>query len=399
MVAQKHILFIVENSTVPMDKRVWREAVTLKKKGYQISVICPQKGAFIKKCEVITGINIFRHPMPHEANDKYGFIFEYLNALFWEFLLSIKIYFIKPFHYIHAANPPDNIFLVSLIFKLLGVKFIFDHHDIVPETYLAKFERKDLFYNIQNLLEKLTFKTADIVISTNQSYKNVAINRGGKKKEHVFVVRNGPDLSTIDFMPPNSELRKGFDYLIAYVGVIGKQEGIENLLNIANYIIKDRNIKNIKFIIVGTGPHWDYLVNLSKNMKLEKYVQFTGYIPYREFYEILATADICVNPEYKNDFTDKSTMLKIMDYMVFRKPIVQFNTTEGRVTAGEASMYIKGNNELDFAETIIELLKDKSKRIKMGEVGWKRIFDKLSWDKQHPNLIAAYDYLENSYSH
>lgn len=395
MVGDKHILFIVENSTAPLDHRVWREAVTLKDKGYHISVIGPQKGNYTKKYEIIKGIEIFRHPMPYEANGRYGFVFEYLNALFWELFLSIKIYLNRPFHYIHAANPPDNIFLISLIFKVFGVKYIFDHHDICPETYLAKFDRKDFFYYMQTYLEKFTFRTADIVISTNESYKKIAITRGKKKKEQVFIVRNGPDLSTVDFVPPNEELKNGFDYLIAYVGVIGKQEGIENLLNIANYIIFDKKIENIKFIIVGTGPHWHHLVTLSKYMGLENYVQFTGYIPYRQFYEILATADICVNPEFNNDFTDKSTMVKIMDYMVFRKPIVQFDTTEGRVTAGEASLYVNGNNELDFAETLIELLADKRKRHKMGEAGWIRICETLNWKKQRRHLISAYNYLEN----
>lgn len=397
MVSEKHILFIVENTTAPLDQRVWREAGTLKDKGYQVSVICPQKGDYTKRYEIINGIEIFRHPMLHEADGKYGFIIEYLNAFFWELFLSIKIFFNKPFHYIHAANPPDNIFLISLIYKIFGVKYVFDHHDICPEVYLAKFERKDIFYHIQICFEKFTFKTADIVISTNESYKKIAINRGKKRKEQVFVVRNGPDLSTVDFVPPNKELKNGFDYLIAYVGVIGKQEGIENLLNIANCIICDKKIKNIKFIIIGTGPHWHHLVNLSKCMGLEDYVQFTGYIPFREFYEILATADICVNPEFKNDFTDKSTMIKIMDYMVFRRPIVQFDTTEGRVTAGEASLYVDRNDESDFAETLIELLEDKCKRNKMGEAGWKRICTKLNWQKQQMHLLSAYNYLENIY--
>lgn len=394
--AKKHVLFIVENSTVPIDPRVSREALTLKGQGYNVSVISPQKGGHIKDYEIMEGIEVYRHPMPHEAHGKLGFIYEYLNAFFWELWLSIKIFCKSPFHYIHAANPPDNIFLIALLFKLFGVKYVFDHHDICPETYLAKFNRKDIFYHLQTIFEKLTFKTADLVISTNESYKKIALERGHKTEEQVFVVRNGPDLSEVEFVPPNKKMKKGYKYLIAYVGVLGKQEGIENLLNIARHIINEKKRTDIKFMIVGRGTHRDFLIELSKKMGLEKKVEFTGYIPYLELYEILSTADICINPEFKNSFTDKSTMMKIMDYMVFRKPIVQFDTTEGRVTAGEASLYIAGNSETKFADALIELLKDSDRRKKMGEAGWVRICKDLSWEKQQHNLIAAYEYMKKS---
>ena len=392
---KKHVLFIVENAVIPLDLRVWREALSLKKQEYEVSIISPVNSRYGKRYEIINDIEIYRHPRPYEANKKAGFMFEYFNAIFWEFYLSIKIFMKKPFHFIHSANPPDHIFLIAFLFKVLGVKFIFDHHDICPENYIVKFNRKDFFYYLLFFFEKLSFKISDIVISTNESYKKIAIERGKKKKETVFVVRNGPDLTSVDFVPPNKELKNGFKYLVVYIGIIGKQDGIENLLNIAKHIIYEKEVSTIKFLVVGTGPEWNYLVELSSSMGLERNVQFTGYIPYRQFYEAIASADICINPEYRNEFTDKSTMLKIMDYMTFRKPIIQFETTEGRVTAGEAAVYIKENNEVEFAETIIELLKDKIKRKKMGESGWLRLCQKLVWEKQQPNLIAAYKYLEN----
>ena len=392
---KKHVLFIVENNAVPLDVRVWREALFLKEHEYKVSVISPVNNRYFKKYEIINDIEIYRHPMPYEANKKAGFMFEYLNAIFWEFYLSIKIFVKKPFHFIHSANPPDHIFLIAFLFKVLGVKFIFDHHDICPENYIAKFNRKDFFYYLLLFFEKLSFKISDIVISTNESYKKIAIERGKKKKESVFIVRNGPDLTSVDFVPPNKELKNGFEYLVVYVGVIGKQDGIENLLNIAKYIIFEKKVKTIKFLVVGTGPEWNYLVELSKIMGLERNVQFTGYIPYRQFYEVIASADVCINPEYRNEFTDKSTMLKIMDYMTFKKPIVQFETIEGKVTAGNAALYIKKNDDVKFAEAIIELLKDKLKRKEMGEAGWLRLCESLIWKKQQQNLIAAYKYLEN----
>jgi glycosyltransferase involved in cell wall biosynthesis len=182
---------------------------------------------------------------------------------------------------------------------------------------------------------------------------------------------------------------------VAYVGVIGNQEGIDNLLRSIKHIVYTIGRKDIKFMIVGQGTNWQAMVDLSKKLGVSQYVHFTGYVPYEEFYEILATADVCVNPEFRNSFTDKSTMIKIMDYMTFGKPIIQFETTEGRVTAGNAAVYVKKNDELDFAEAIIELLNDSGKRKTMGAIGRIRIYERLNWDKQKANLKKAYEYLED----
>ncbi|RJP92365.1 MAG: glycosyltransferase WbuB [Desulfobacteraceae bacterium] len=393
---KKHILFIVENCAVPLDKRVWSEALLAREIGFDVTIISPENGKKNKKFERLDEIDIYRHPMPIEASGKTGFIFEYLNALYWELLLSIKIFISKPFHIIHGANPPDHIFIIALFFKLFGVKYIFDHHDLTPENFLAKFARKDLLFKTLSLMEKITFKTADIIISTNESYKEIAQKRGNKKTNEIFVVRNGPDLSQYTFPPPNKKLKEGFDYLVAYLGVIATQEGIDNLLRSVHHIVYQRDIKNIIFVIVGTGTNWQEMVNLSKEMGLEEYVHFTGFIPYKDLYEILATADLCVNPEFRDEFTDKSTMIKIMDYMVFGKPIIQYETTEGKITAGDAAKYIPNNNEIDFAEAIVELLNDPESRSHMGKIAKKRINEKLNWDLQKKNLERAYMYLEKT---
>lgn len=392
---KKHILFIVENASVPLDLRVWQEAVATRSFGYDVTVISPMSAKTPKKYECIEGIAVYRHPAPFQADtNKYAFVLEYLNALFWEFVISLRVFVSRRFHFIHAANPPDHIFLLSLFYKIFGVKYIFDHHDICPENYHEKFQRRDFLYRILLLMERLTFYTADAVISTNESYKRIAVNRGGMAESEVFVVRNGPDLSRITFMEPNEGLKKGFDYLVAYLGVIGNQEGIDNLLRAVKYIVYSKGINNIKFIIMGTGPHWEKMVRLSRELKLEENVIFTGFVPYNEMYETLATADLCVNPEFRSDFTDQSTMIKIMDYMVFKNPIVQFETREGKVTAGEAAEYVKNNDEIEFAETIIRVLNNSKKREKMGEIGRKRIDERLNWEKQKVHLKRAYDYLE-----
>lgn len=391
---QKHALFIVENNSVPQDIRVWNEAVSVKELGYEVTVICPRKSKESPSHETLEGVEIYRHFRPVEASGKLEFFVEYANAIFWELILSIMIYLRKPFQIIHSANPPDHVFLVAILFKILGAKYIFDHHDISPENYVAKFQNKGILYQILLLMEKCTFRVADIVISTNESYKKLAIKRGNFRENNIFVVRNGPNLSKVQFLPPNSNLKDGFDHMVAYVGVIGNQEGIDNLLRSVHYLVYEKNITNIKFMVIGSGPDWNNMVSLSKKMNLDKFVFFTGFIPYRDFYEILSTADICVNPEYRNEFTDKSTMIKIMDYMVMGKPIVMFETTEGKVTARESAVYIKQNVDSEFAEAIISLLNDPDKMKKMGNYGKKRITEKLCWSIQKKNLFNAYQHLE-----
>ena len=390
---KKHVLFIVENNSVPRDVRVWSEARSAKEFGFDVSVICPEDKLSDSRESCVEGIHIYAHPQPIERPTKVGLLLEYANALFWEVVLSLNVFIKHRFHIIHGANPPDHIFLIALIFKIFGVKFVFDHHDIAPENYIAKFGKKGFFYWALRLLEWLTFKTADVVIATNESYKEMAIKRGGKKEGNVFVVRNGPDLSKMVRPERNESLREGFKYLVGYVGTIAQQEGIDNLLRIAKYIVEDKSRRDIKFIVVGTGPYWQEIKQLSLDMKLDGFVWFTGYIPVKELHEILETVDVCVNPEHRNSFTDKSTMIKVMEYMTFEKPIVQFYTKEGEVTAGDCALYVKENSEPDFAESLISLLEDKGKRESMGLVGRRRIEEELCWDRQKAKMKEAYDHI------
>lgn len=388
--ARKHILFIVENSVVPIDSRVWGEALAAKEWGYDVTVVCPKGKTYTKSFERLNGIDIYRHPLPLQASGKWSYLAEYLWALTWECFLCFRIFFKKRFHVIHGANPPDHLFLLASLFKLFGTKYIFDHHDLCPENYVAKFQTKDLVYKLLLIFEKLNFNVADIVISTNQSYKRVAIQRGRKDAAHVFVVRNGPRMNELYYPAPNFKWKDGFDYLVAYIGVIGEQDQLEVLLNIVNCIVHERNVTNVRFIIIGTGPNLKQVVAKSEEMKLDKYVLFTGFIPYDQVYEIFATADVCVNPEHRNDFTDKSTMIKIMEYMSFGKPIIQFDNAEGRVSAAEASLYIKDNSNQAFADALIELVQNTAKKQRMGEAGRKRVQTLLNWNIQKESLRRAY---------
>jgi glycosyltransferase involved in cell wall biosynthesis/peptidoglycan/xylan/chitin deacetylase (PgdA/CDA1 family) len=387
-----HIVFIVENNSVPRDRRVWAEAQAAREFGHLVSIICPKDNVSDPAWDkaVSTGIHIYRHPRPLEGRGVFGLIFEYLWAFFLELLLCVRIYSKMPFQVIHAANPPDHTFLIALIFRPFGVKYIFDHHDLTPENYVAKFENKGFLHAVLMMMERLTFSVADVVISTNNSYRHIASTRGKKPADDIFVVRNGPQLENLPALAPNENLRAGFSYLVGYVGIIGKQEGIENLLEAIEYIVKIKKRTDIKFIIVGTGTHWRTLIRMAEQLGIGKYVWFTGYIPDNQLYEVLSTVDLCVNPEFRNEFTDKSTMIKIMEYMAFAKPIVQFYTAAGEESAGPSALYVRENSIAQFADAVIELLEDKEKRITMGQLGRERTEKVLCWERQKTVLREAY---------
>jgi glycosyltransferase involved in cell wall biosynthesis len=388
---KKKVLIIVENAAVPLDPRVWKEAIALNQAGCNVSVLSPKTVGYEATYECIGGVHIYRHPMPKEGNGAFAYIWEYAWALFWEFLYSWWIFARRGFQVIQACNPPDTIFLVALPFKLLGVKFIFDHHDVNPELYLAKYGERDSLYKILTWLERLTFYFSDVVISTNHSYKEIAVSRGGMVPENVFVVRNGPDLTKFKPVPPNPALRHGKRYLVGYVGVMGEQDGLDILLDVAEYI---RNLgrTDIHFTCVGRGPAFAGLQTILREKDLGDMVNFTGRISDEDLLEILSTADVCVNPDKPCQMNDMSTMIKIMEYMALGKPIVQFDLKEGRISAQEASLYCDKDNQVaDFADKILWLVDHPEERARMGEFGYARVQTELAWDYSVRNLLDAYD--------
>jgi glycosyltransferase involved in cell wall biosynthesis len=389
--AGKRILFIVENLPSPFDRRVWQEATTLHQNGYQVAIICPTGKGYEEKYECLDGIHIYRHPLPPEAEGALGYALEYSVALYWEFYLSFKVLFSHGFDAIHACNPPDLIFLVGGFFKFFfHKKFLFDHHDINPELYEAKFGRRDFFYRLMLLCERLTFKTADRSIATNESYKQIAIERGGMHPDKVTVVRSGPKLNRLKIIEPVLALKKGRKHLVGYVGVMGKQEGIDYLLRALHYIVEQKNRTDVHFGLVGGGTELTSLQAYAKALGIEDYVTFTGRVSDQQMLEMLNTADVCVNPDVANEMNDKSTMNKIMEYMALAKPIVQFDLSEGRFSAQEASLYARRNDTKDLAEKILLLLDDQVKRKAMGDFGRNRIITELEWKYEEPKLLEAY---------
>jgi glycosyltransferase involved in cell wall biosynthesis len=386
----RHILIVVENLPLPFDRRVWQEARTLKAAGADISIICPTGKGHEARHEVIEGIAIHRHPLPLEAKGITGFFFEYGAALFWELVLAWRIFLRHRFDVIQGCNPPDLIFLVALPFKLLGVRYIFDHHDINPELFDAKFGKRGLLWRLTLLLEKLSFRAADVSIATNQSYRKIAIERGGMPPERVHVVRSGPDLSKLKLVRPAPHWKNGRANMVGYVGVMGAQEGIDLLIDAVGHLVHKMGRDDVQFVLVGGGPALEDLKTMTTERGLADYITFTGRIPDDVLFQVLSTMDIGVNPDRVNEMNDKSTMNKVMEYMSLGKAIVQFDVTEGRFSAQEASLYARPNDPIDLAEKIATLVDDPARREEMGEFGRARVIDELNWQHQIKPLIAAY---------
>ncbi len=390
---RRRVLILVENLPSPFDRRVWQEACTLRDAGYTVSIVCPTGRGCEEKFEAIEGIHIWRYDLPLEGDGALGYLVEYATALFWTFVLSLRVLFGRGFDVVHACNPPDLFFLIGGFYKLFGKKFLFDHHDANPELYMAKFGRRDFFYRLMLLLERLTFRAADVSLATNNSYRRIAIERGGMVPERVFVVRSGPSLERLKIMPPVPALKRGRKHLVGYVGVMGRQEGIDYLLHAVSYIVHGLGRRDIHFGLVGGGTSLEETRALAAELQIADYVTFTGRVPDAELLAMLNTADVCVNPDVATEMNDISTMNKIMEYMALGKPMVQFDLAEGRFSAQDASLYARRNDPLDMAAKIVELVDDPARRKAMGELGRRRVLEELEWRHEAPKLLAAYDAL------
>lgn len=390
------VLIIVQNLPVPFDRRVWLEATTLQKSGYQVAVICPKgKGKeYRASYEEIEGVHIYRYPAPPEANSTLGYFFEFAYCWFATAFISLWVWLTIGFDIIHACNPPETYFLLALVYKLLGRKFVFDHHDLSPEMYVAKGGKKGgVLYRCLLLLEKLTFKTADLILSTNESYKRVAIMRGGCSPDRIFVVRSGPDLNRLRRFPPDPSLKQGRRYLACYLGEMCPQDGVDLLLYAIKHLVEKLGRRDTTFVLMGGGPAWKSLKQLCSQLELDEWVIMTGRVSDYDLCRYLSTADICLDPDPFTEWADMSTMNKVMEYMAFGKPIVAFNLTENRFSAQEAAVYATPNSVEHFAELIDDLLRDEHRRMQMGEYGRQRVEKELSWEHSASVLIEAYSLL------
>ncbi|WP_116041816.1 glycosyltransferase family 4 protein [Amycolatopsis palatopharyngis] len=391
--AGRRALVLVENLSVPFDRRVWQECTTLRDAGWDVHVICPLGTKRDTETEAeIDGVHIHRYPLRAATGGPAGYLQEYGSAIRHTFRLARRVRSLGRIDVVHACNPPDLLFLVALMLRRQGTRFVFDQHDLVPELYLSRFGRgKDLLYRAVCALERWTYRTADVVISTNESYRAVALSRGGKRPADVFVVRSAPAVERFRPVPAEAGLKNGREHLLCYLGVMGPQDGVDYALRALAHLRDDLGREDWHAVFVGSGDTFDAMVELADELGLADRVEFTGRIPDAELVRYLSTADVCLSPDPKNPLNDVSTMNKIMEYMAMSRPIVSFDLREARVSAGEAAVYAPANDELEFAKLVDRLLDDPGERARMGALGQERIAGPLSWTHSATALLAAYD--------
>ncbi len=383
------ILIIVENLPVPFDRRVWQESCALRDAGYEVTVICPRMRGFNKPEEQLDGIQIYRHWISGEAGGFLGFLAEYATALWGEWWLAWKAWRRHRFKVIHLCNPPDLLFLVAWSFKLFGVKVIYDVHDLWPEMFEAKFKGRGLMYRLVRIAERLTYACADVVLATNRSVKQTAIERGKKEDDEVFVVRTSPKIGNLD-APIDSALKRGRDYLVGFVGVMGDTDGVVYLIDAAERIVHGMGRTDVQFLLMGTGPEYDRLIELRREKGLDDYVDLPGRVSDEFLATALQTIDLGVACDPINVYNDHCTMNKTLEYMAFGKPQVMFEIKEGKASAGDAARYVNENSAEQLAEAIVELLDDSETRKRMGEYGRKRLREELNWERSVEQLKSAY---------
>jgi len=391
------VLIVVQNLPVPFDRRVWLEATTLAKNGYRVSVICPKMRGFNKSRETIEDIDIFRYPLPIDAQGKLGFVLEFLWCFLATALLSLKVQFAgRAFDVLHVCNPPETYWPLAWFWRAFGKRFIFDHHDLSPEMFAVKFERPatreegGALFKALLFLERMTFRAAQIVITTNESHKRIAVDRGGKRPEDVFIVRSGPDLSRFQVYEPDAEWRKGKPYLIAYLGEICKQDGVDHLVRAVKILRDELKRTDVHCIFMGGGPHQKAIADYAVEIGVAELCTFTGRVSDEDLCRVLSTADIGIDPDPKNAWSDQSTMNKVIEYMFFGLPVLSYDLHETRVSAGDAGMFVTANDERALAQGIVTLLDDPERRKRLGAAGHARVRAVLAWNYSVAPLLAAY---------
>ncbi|TME05648.1 MAG: glycosyltransferase family 4 protein [Chloroflexi bacterium] len=394
----RKILMLIENCPARADNRVWAEAIALRDYGFQVSIIGP-KGAkeYRESYTCIEDIHVYQYRLPTSANKYIAYIAEYSVALFMTFWLSFKVLFRHGFDAIHTANPPDIFFMIGLFYRLLGKKFVFDQHDPAPEMFQVIFHgRMKPLYRLLLFFERCSYKTADLVITSNTSQKEFAIKRGHCSANKVFVVRNGPDKEHMKLVMPEPELKGGRRYLLAYLGVMGIQDGIEYAIYALYDLIYKRGRQDISLVLMGDGDHLPVLLALVRELQLDEYVTFTGWVMSQDITRYLTAADIGLTPDPQNGLNEFCTIVKTMEYMAMEKPVVAFDLAETRLSAQGAALYAIPNLVEDFADRIETLLDDDELRLKMGAIGRQRVEEELSWDHTKKNLLLAYEKLFSS---
>lgn len=385
-------VIIVENLPVPFDRRVWQEACALRDTGWTVSVICPLTDKYPETFEMIDNIAVYRHPLP-EARGKAAFALEYGTALFHEFRLLMRVARERGFDVIQVCNPPDLLFLPALPFKFFGSKFIFDHHDISPELFAVKFGQKGLLHRALKKFERWTFQTADLVISTNETFREIAIERGGKDPDHVVTVYSVPDVSRIRRVAPDKSLSAGKNIVLGYVGIINDQDGVDHVVRAVHHLVHDFGIRDVHTVIVGDGPALPSVRALADELGIADEITFTGYLSGENLLAALSAFDIGIIPDPPNEYNDKISMNKVFEYSALGIPIVAYNLTETKRLLRGALAPSQNDEPSGLAAALHELIVDEKKRQALGRASAAVARGNFSWDNEAAKLVEAYERL------
>ena len=383
-------VLVVENLPVPLDRRVWQEARALRDDGWDVTVVCPQSRQYSKKYEELEGIVIYRHPLPVEAQGPLGFLVEYTSALFWEGYLLLKIAISRGFDVIQICNPPDLLFLIAAPYKLFGKRIIFDHHDLCPELFEAKFGRRGFFHRLLLLSERLTFRIADLVVSANETYRALAISRGRKDPNDVIAVYSVPDRARMRRVAANKTLRQGARIVLGYVGIIADQDGVDHFVGCVHHLVVALGHADIHAVVVGDGPALGSVRALADRMGVADRITFTGYLRGEELLTAMSAFDIGVMPDPVNEYNDKISMNKVFEYSALGIPCVAYNLTETRRLLGDCASYANDPTAEGLARACLPLITDDALRQERGRA-IKALSDRqFDWDRECSKYTAVY---------
>lgn len=392
-----HVLIIVQNLPVPLDRRVWLECQALTDAGYQVSVICP-KGPGDPGYQELSGVHLYKYAPPPQARGALGYLLEFVYCWLRTAKLSLKVWRRAPFQVIQACNPPDTYWALARLWRGRGVRFVFDHHDLNPEVFRSRFGEPEGIAGRAQLaglywLERKTFHTADRVISTNQSYQRIAWERGNVPVEHTTVVRSGPDTSVMRPGTPSPELLNGRSHLVAWLGIMGPQDGVDGVLEVARKVVFDHGRTDVQFALLGFGDCLEELKAQCTSLGLDPYVTFTGRVGPPEIAAYLSTASVGLSADPLSPLNDVSTMNKTMEYMAYALPVVAYRLTETVVSAGECAVYLEPGDVTGFASALVDLLDDPDRRLRLGRAGRARAEQVLDWRPQAAAYVGVYDSL------
>jgi glycosyltransferase involved in cell wall biosynthesis len=389
------VLIVVQNLPVPLDRRVWLECRALRDAGYEVSVICP-KGPGDPAYEVLDGVHLYKYRPPPPAEDLLSYAREFAYCWLRTAALTVRVWRRRRFDVLQACNPPDTYWLLARLWRVAGVRFVFDHHDLNPEVFVSRFGpptnwQARLQLGALRWLERWTFRTADRVISTNGSYRDIALERGGVRPEDTAIVRSGPDTSRMTPVEALPELRRGGRHLLVWLGIMGPQDGVEGVLEIVDRLVRKHDRTDVRAALLGFGDCLDDLKRRCTEMGLDDYVDFTGRAGPPEITKYLSTASVGLSPDPLSPLNDLSTMNKTMEYMSYALPVVAYRLKETVVSGGDAAVYIAPGDVDGFAEAVVDLLDDDDRRADLGSRARRRAERELDWTAQSQVYVSVYD--------